>query len=128
MSAQIRLFVTISGYGGPHYEVRRRRGRLTYRTYEYGSHDSRANVVPTAKEWETFWTALDRIGVWSWQGNYYTHGMMDGTQWSIDLSDGVRRVRSYGSNAYPGGEGWKRGRPFSEFLSAVEALVRQPFG
>jgi hypothetical protein len=123
-----RFVVTIGGFAAPHYEVRWIGRRLRYRNYEIGSHDSHAKVVPTAQQWQEFWASMDRIGVWDWQQRYDNPYVVDGIQWEIDLSDGVRRVRCFGSNKYPGGRNLERGRPFRQFLAAVEALVRQPFG
>lgn len=114
-AAPVRLVVTIGGFGGPHHEVRWQRGKLWYRTDE-----STVPVVPSADEWERFWTAIDHIGVWSWEARYDDLDVCDGTQWEIDIRQGSRRVRCFGSNAYP--------EPFQEFLAAVKALVRQPIG
>lgn len=117
MSAPTRFVATIGGFGGPHYEVRWFRHKLRYRTDE-----SQASVVPSVSDWETFWAALGKIGVWSWQASYDDPEICDGTQWEIeiDLGDGSHRVRCTGSNRYP--------RSFQQFLEAVGALVRQPFG
>lgn len=115
ISAPTRFVATIGGFGGQHYEVRWFRRKLRYRTDE-----SQASVVPSVSDWETFWAALDKIGVWSWQARYDDLETCDGTQWEIDLSDGSRSVRCSGSNRYP--------RSFQQFLEAVGALVRHPFG
>jgi hypothetical protein len=85
-------------------------------------------VVPTVQQWEAFWTAIDRIGVWSWEERYDTREVCDGVQWEIDIIYAGRRIRCFGSNKYPGGRNMEQGLPFEEFLMAVEALVGQPFG
>ena len=110
-----RLLVTIGGFGGPHYEVRWSRRKLRYHSDEL-----QAAVMPTDEAWKSFWAALDRINVWGWAAHYDDLEILDGTQWELDLSNGTRRVKCSGSNAYP--------PEFEQFLAAVEALVGQPFG
>lgn len=114
-SAPIRLVASIGGFHGPNYAVHWIDNKLQYRTDE-----SRASVVPSASDWETFWGSLDKIWVWSWQASYDDPDILDGTQWALDISDGSRSVRCTGSNRYP--------RSFQKFLKAVGALVGQPFG
>lgn len=110
-----RLLVTIGGFGGPHYEVRWFRRKLRYHSDEL-----QAAMVPTDEAWKSFWAALDRINVWGWAAHYDDLEIFDGTQWELDLSDGVRRVRCSGSNAYP--------PEFQQFLDAVTVLTGQRFG
>lgn len=121
-----RFVVTIGGFFCGHAEVRWRRGKLWYR------HDrvdgSEVSVVPSAHEWETFWSAMDRISVWGWRRSYDNPDMLDGTQWSVEISDGVRRVRSFGSNLYPGGDNRETAVSFREFLEAVGVLLGRPLG
>jgi hypothetical protein len=120
----LRFVVSISAFGSWHYEVRWRRRQLFYRKHD----GSQATVVPSDADWETFWSDLDAIGVWSWQRSYVDLEILDGVQWSIEISNGSSRVRCSGSNAYPGGKHVLSAKPFGQFLEAVEALVRQPFG
>lgn len=125
-SAPIRLVATIGGFFDGHCEVRWRRGKLWYR------HDhvdgSQVSVIPSAAAWERFWASLDQVGIWNWEAHYDDLETCDGEQWSININDGSRSVRSSGSNAYPGGANREHARPFQEFLEAVGALVGQPFG
>jgi hypothetical protein len=118
-----RFVVTIGGFGGPHYEVRLRRGRLWYRT-----DDLQAKVAPSVQEWAVFWTALDRIGVWGWRSRYNNADILDGTQWSVEITNGTLSVKCTGSNLYPCGQDQEYGLPFQQFLDAISTLVGQPFG
>ncbi len=118
-----RLVVMIGGFGGPNYKVRWRRDRL-----DCQFDDIRLKVAPSAHDWASFWSALDRIGVWRWQPHYHDLDVVDGTQWSLDLDDGVQKVQCSGSNAYPGGNDLEQAQPFQEFLAAISALIRHPFG
>lgn len=110
-----QLIITIGGFAGTRHEVRLQRGQLQYRT-----NDGQETVTPSAEAWADFWAELDQIKIWRWQEQYDDPRILDGTQWSVAISDGARNVRSTGSNAYP--------RLFRKFLAAVGALTRRPFG
>ena len=118
-----RLIAKLGGFCGPKHEVRWQGGKLLYRT-----DGLEAEVAPSAAEWKAFWVAIDRAGVFRWQANYDDPDILDGTHWSLDLSDGWRGVRSFGSNAYPGGKDLEHALPFQGFLNAVGALLQHPFG
>lgn len=118
-----RLIFSIGGFGGPHYEVRWRSGRLRYR-----SNDSQMTVAPSAESWETFWAEMSRIGAWKWQRVYDDGQTLDGCQWELDLSSGEQSVKCFGSNQFPGGSDRETAKPFQEFVAAVARLVGQPFG
>ena len=98
-----RLIAKLGGFCGPRHEVRWQGGKLLYRT----------DGLETR---------------WRWHANYDDPDILDGTQWSLDLSDGWRGVRSFGSNAYPGGKDLEHALPFQGFLDAVGVLLQQPFG
>jgi hypothetical protein len=59
---------------------------------------------PPAAEWRTFWTVLDRIGVWNW-----TAAPEEGTEeceangWSLVIVRGERTVQAHGAASYPFG-------------------------
>src|SRR6185436_688723 len=110
MSASNRLLVTIGGFPHGHEEVRWRRGRLWYRPDEYDEYV--VSLVPTVQEWEAFWAAIDQIGVWQWQSRYDNPDILDGTQWTLELTNGSRRVKCFGSNSFPGGSDREHARPF----------------
>lgn len=118
----MKLMISIGGFHGPHYDVCLERGRLRCR-----ADDSRTTVTPSAQEWKAFWASMDQIGVWGWETRYDDLETTDGTQWSIEISDGARSLRSFGSNRYPGGSDRETAKPFREFLAAVSTLIQQPF-
>ncbi len=118
-----RLIITIGGFGAPQHEVRWRRQRL-----QFSIDTAHGTIEPSPEAWKTFWAALDQIGVWGWGPRYDNPEICDGTQWEIDICDGVRSIRCFGSNQYPGGPDRDRAKPFQEFLAAVSALIQQTFG
>jgi hypothetical protein len=59
-------------------------------------------------------------GAWIWKARYDDLEILDGTQWEISIRHGARSIATLGSNRYP--------HEFQQFLAAVEALIRRPFG
>lgn len=111
----------IGGFGGPYYQVIWKDGTLTYSTDLYGTPQK---LLIEPEQWRYFWKALIELGVWKWEERYNNPGVLDGTSWSIHIEYQGRSVKSFGSNAYPGGE--QRIEPsvvFRRFCRAVSALV-----
>ena len=74
-------------------------------------------IKPRKEEWKSFWEELDVLKVWNWDKKYINRGMLDGTQWELNVKrEGRRHRRIYGSNAYPEG--------FDNLLKAIEKLSR----
>ncbi len=76
-----------------------------------------SEIVPLEKDWEIFWQEVDKLKVWSWKKEYFNKGVMDGTQWELEIKiEGKRRRKMFGSNAYP--------KPKGTFDSFIKALNR----
>ncbi|MEY3882245.1 MAG: hypothetical protein RIQ94_3041, partial [Pseudomonadota bacterium] len=45
---------------------------------------------------------LNSINAWEWDSSYNDFEVNDGTQWELKINYGNKRIKSYGSNAYPG--------------------------
>jgi hypothetical protein len=97
-----RLRISIGGYFGPCYSVTLEEGRLIY-TYSargpsggepkpewplepklrellgLGPLPGPDEILPSAKQWQAFRTALNRLNVWSWQAKYSDPAVCDGT-------------------------------------------------
>lgn len=112
--------ISIGGFGGPNYEVRFVNGRLRYQA---NFSPTPVMISPTAEEWTQFWDRVEQCDLWHWAPRYDDPDILDGTQWELDIQLGRRRVTSFGSNAYPGGEGVGRSEPFQLFLRAVRKLI-----
>jgi hypothetical protein len=95
-------------------------GRLHYK-------DNRAEapeiLSPTAEDWERFWIATEACDLWNWTPSYHDSDILDGTQWEVEITLGRRRLKSSGSNAYPGGNSDGRSDSFMRFLRAVRKLL-----
>ena len=121
-----RLRFDFGGFQAEGFELRFSRGRVLYRHTVGSFPDSKPRELrPTEPQWSQFWQEVDRIGVWQWTREYWNHDVLDGIQWSLELRCGERRVKSEGSNCYPGstGPGYPADSPFAQFLRALAHLT-----
>lgn len=95
-------------------------GQLQYRTDRAECPEI---LSPTAEDWERFWSAAEACDLWNWTRRYDDPDILDGTQWQVEITLGSRRLKSSGSNAYPGGEGDGSSKLFTSLLRAVRKLV-----
>lgn len=116
----LQFRIDISGFTGPNYEVRLVRGRLRYQSERAGSSEM---CAPTEEHWQQFWATVQKCDLWNWAPRYDDFDICDGTQWGVEITLGERRLRSCGSNAYPGGEGMGYSKPFRLLLRAVRQLI-----
>jgi len=118
------FIASIGGYMGKSYVVEWQDGQLGYKVFR-GSRKPKPTRKhkPSDEGWQEFWAGLDRIGVWDWEPNYTEPGTVDGTQWSLEIDYNDRKLKTGGSNAYPGKSDIGRYSPeFEAFLKAVQAL------
>jgi hypothetical protein len=100
---------------------------LEYRAYDEHFDPTRMErAEPTPEQWQAFWEATDRAGVWSWQPRYVNPTEEEGVQWQVALQAGERQVRSYGDSAFPSA-GTSAAEPSPEFRQFLDAL-RQLIG
>jgi hypothetical protein len=120
----------IGGFGGGDFVVEWRDQVLTYtsRARERGQPARTESIVPTPAQWREFRAALDELKVWQWKSEYTNPGIMDGTQWSLDVVYADHSLSSQGSNNFPKADGKPAGQPaptktFQRFLGAVKNLL-----
>jgi hypothetical protein len=83
-----------------------------------------AVLRPSLREWERFWHAVTRLGVWQWADGYDRGGRSGSPSWSLELVVGDRRLRTSGFDAYPPlAEGPEPSPEFARFCAAVSRLV-----
>jgi hypothetical protein len=135
-----RLCISIGGFFGPCYEVTFKKDRLTY-TYlpprdscSQEPEPQREQIQLSAKQWQNFWSTLNRLNVRCWQRNYSDPAVCDGTGWSAKIVYSDRSLVSSGDNCFPGWDG--RALPitddgtddtFEKFCRAVARLVGREF-
>jgi hypothetical protein len=123
-----RLRFDFGGFQAEGFELRFSRGRVLYRHTVGSFRDPKPRELrPTEAQWSQFRQEVDRIGVWQWTREYWNHDVLDGIQWSLELRRGERRVKSQGSNLYPGSTGleYPADSPFAQFLRALATLTGQ---
>jgi hypothetical protein len=77
-------------------------GRLLYR-YETPGPDGAetARIAPSPVQWDRFWSAVERLGVWEWEAEYSRRPPPDSMTWELELAHDGRRVRSRGHGEGP---------------------------
>ncbi len=114
---------------GESYQVQLHDGLLIHTVFSRGrSSEKRSTINPTPEQWREFRQTLDSLKVWHWRSSYPTNGVMDGTQWSLDLAFKDQSIKTQGSNNYPGRDGKPNGKPeltksFRQFLDAIKKLT-----
>ncbi|WP_155887697.1 ImmA/IrrE family metallo-endopeptidase [Paucidesulfovibrio longus] len=123
------FMVFVGGYMGKSYRVSLEAGLLRYEVLGYGYHPENTQIVPVAaKNWERFWRACDKCGVWGWLPDYPNPGVADGTQWEVQIRTSFRAIRTRGDNAFPAVQDrddccGEDSAVFDRFLRAVSKLV-----
>jgi len=59
----------------------------------------RAEASPSTREWQRFWSTVERLGVWKWADSF--QGWGSGEQWLLQLARGDRRLSTGGRAAFP---------------------------
>jgi hypothetical protein len=79
---------------------------------------------PSPREWDRFWRAVARLGVWQWADGFERGRATGEPTWSLELALGNRRLRTSGFDAYPPlAEGPQVTPLFASFCAAVSRLA-----
>lgn len=72
--------------------------------------------------WQRIWGIAERIGAWTWRGEYSPSGQLDGYTWVLEMRRDSRHMNCEGH--------WLDGPPdgLSVLVSALEALSGLRFG
>lgn len=127
------LDIDIGGHMAPNARIRWENKALHYQHNNGPLFDNKI-INPSEEQWDTFLKRLEELRVWDWEENYHAN-ILDGIQWSIEMSFADRSIKSWGSNCYPANnhndklssqEG-KRTELFNNFLVAVSELIGEKF-
>src|SRR5947209_874401 len=121
-----RFSAHIGGFLGASYGVELKDGILSYtKSSRGGSAREQKTITATPAQWREFRQSLDELKVWQWRADYPTHGVVDGTQWALDIDYSDHTLHARGSNNYPDDTGKPNGSPeqtkaFRRYLAAVQ--------
>lgn len=124
-----RFSACIGGFTGASYCIEFCNETLAYTVYEPGSQNANHILItPTSARWSEFRQMLDDIKVWQWHSEYRSEGVLDGTQWSLDIAYADRALKTRGDNNYPNITGKPNGKPnpskpFNRYLAAIKKLT-----
>jgi hypothetical protein len=94
---------SIGGYLGGSRTVELREGSLYYWTEFAGAKSEPEKITPTEAQWGEFRSALNGAKVRQWRTDYGNPaGILDGTQWSLELKYARNSITTKGDNNYPG--------------------------
>ena len=96
-----KLYFYYGGFRGPFYEILYKNKLFEISLGEVGSNETYYISCPPKEKWDQFWVFLENKKIWEWNKEYIDQNILDGTQWEIDFSNSVKRVKSYGSNKFP---------------------------
>jgi hypothetical protein len=114
---------------GSSYSVELHDGTFTYTTFGKGHvNPKQKTVIPTEVQWREFRPTLDDLGIWQWNTDYPSNGVVDGTQWSLDIAYADHALHRHGDNNYPDDTGKPNRDPqstkaFNRYLAAVQKLL-----
>ena len=100
----LNMEFSIGGFFGGRYFIRLENDILEYGE-SVGHPDNgyiKLSISPSKQKWKNFKKKLDAIDVWSWKNEYNNPNVLDGTQWELEIDYGDQKIKSYGSNLYPG--------------------------
>ena len=123
-----KLLFDIGGYDSSSYTLELKGDRLKY-------HDGYSPVIrdekifkPSDQEWRQFRKDLDNLEIWNWSRQYESD-VLDGTQWSFEVSYEDNSINIYGNNAYPDPENVSEGvvleftEPFMDLINALKNIT-----
>jgi hypothetical protein len=118
----------IGGFLGSSYSVELKDGTITYTSSSRGQTNARHAITPTGAQWREFRQALDELKVWQWRNDYPRGGVVDGTQWMLDIEYHDHLLKTRGDNNYPDADGKPTGKPeftaaFNRYLAAIKKLL-----
>ena len=124
---KLDIYVGSSIFGAWHVVLHGR--SLTCTQEQAGrANDNGLPITPTDEQWRAFHDALQRLAVSQWQSDYPNNGVLDGTQWQVEIVYPDWTVNAKGDNNFPDANGKPNSSPdwtpsFRKFVSALRMLL-----
>jgi hypothetical protein len=119
-----KLGAFVGGYMGGSFsvDIDFKKGSAKYDVYEHGyKPKSTETIMLSESKIKAFLKTLEKIKITEWKEHYPNPGIMDGTNWGIEINfSNNKKFSSSGDNAYPGQ--WKA------FCNAIKGLLGKDFG
>ena len=96
-----KLYFYFGGFGGPFYKILYKKKQFEINLGNFSSNKTFYLSCPPKEKWDQFWVFLENKKIWEWNKEYIDQNILDGTQWEIEFSNSVKKVKSYGSNKFP---------------------------
>lgn len=109
---------TVGGYFGGHYTVTIDFNSLVI-TWKHPEGVTKIEKSMKSGRAKDFRNQLKSTGLLNWKSKYIEPGVLDGTQWHIDICTNGRKIRKVGDNDFP--DEW------GEFCKFIEDLTGQVF-
>lgn len=90
--------------------------------YGYEMFEVKASAIPSKRKWINFIKKLDAINAWKWKKHYDNPSVLDGIQWELEIVYGKQKIKSFGSNWYPGSTNYDDLNETAEFKALKHAL------
>lgn len=123
-----KLLFEIGGYGSSSFKIELKGNTLKY--YDGLPFEFREVEIfkPSDQEWKQLRKVLNEVEIWKWSRQYESD-VLDGTQWSLEISYEDISMKSYGNNAYPDPINLSKSvvlvytEPFIDLISALRDIT-----
>lgn len=116
-----RIEAYVGGYFGGYYRVEI---DLEHNLVSW-THDGAGKIEETVHRnirsatAKKFVEQLEKLDLLNWEAEYVDPGILDGTQWQVEIVMAGHKTIKHGSNCYP--EQW------GEFRKSINKITRKPF-
>ncbi|NBC29186.1 MAG: hypothetical protein GVY29_04245, partial [Spirochaetes bacterium] len=92
--------VFLGGYGQSNYRIVWDGDPLQYQMDDFAPPDDHSDpaerIEPSKDQWRRFWHEMEAVELWAWQPSYHARGIMDRTQWDVEIERGARAISARG--------------------------------
>ena len=120
-----KFYFYLGGFRELRYEIHYKNKKFNISFGSNGQHITFYTDPPKHCNWERFFLFLDSINIWEWKNEYVNYNIVDGTQWEIEFSNSVKKIKSFGSNKFPDKKKFKKLIEEIEILFQLQELKKE---